>query len=280
MKLATVIVTADMGNNLKECVAGIKHGKFNGIENQIIIIDNSDDNRGFAGGNNWGIKKALKVGAEAILLLNDDASIEKSTIHLMKETLFSDQKTGVVVPKIYFYPGFEYHKDRYKKEDLGKVIWYAGGEIDRKNVMGIHFGVDEIDRGQYNKRKEVEFATGCAMMIKREVLEETGLFDERYFLYLEDMDLSIRIKKSGYKIIYEPKAIVWHKNAQSSGVGSGLHDYFFTRNRLLFGMKYATLRTKFALIRESGRILVNGNEWRRKGVIDFYLRNFGKGSYK
>ena len=118
------------------------------------------------------------------------------------------------------------------------------------------------------------------MVITRRALEKVGLLDEKYFMYLEDLDYSERIKKAGFKIIYEPKAIVWHKNAQSSGVGSDLNDYFFTRNRLLFGMTYAPIRTKFALIRESGRLAVKGRKWQKRGVVDFYLRNFEKGSWK
>lgn len=279
MKIATVILKFGKDENLQECLVSLKKGQPEKIENKIIVIDNSRKNYGFAGGNNVGIKQALTWGAEAIMLLNDDTKIDQAAILYLNKLLFSDPKIGAVVPKIYFYPGFEYHKDRYKKEDLGKVIWYAGGKIDWNNIIGIHHGVDIVDKGQFNKQTEIDFATGCCLMIKKDILEKTGLFDERYFLYLEDMDFSVRIKKAGYKIFYEPKAIVWHKNAGSSEVGSNLHDYFFTRNRLLFGAKHASLRTKFALLRESGRILLRGNKWRKRGVLDFYLGKLRKGSW-
>lgn len=280
MKIATIILKFEENNNLKECLESLKKSDLGGIENQIIVIDNSKDNRGFSRGNNLGIKKTLSIGTDAVLLLNDDTKIDQAAILHLNKALFSNTKIGIAVPKIYFYPGFEYHQDRYQKKDLGKVIWYAGGKIDWNNIMGIHHGVDQVDQGQFNKPMEIDFATGCCLMIKTGVLEKIGLFDERYFLYLEDMDISVRIKKAGYKIVYEPKAMVWHKNAGSSKVGSNLHDYFFTRNRLLFGIKHASIRTKFALVRESGRILFGGNKWKTQGVIDFYLRRFGKGNWK
>ncbi len=118
------------------------------------------------------------------------------------------------------------------------------------------------------------------MMIKREVIEKVGLFDNRYFLYYEDADLTERIKKAGYEIYYVPDAILYHENAGSSeGVGSGLHDYFLTRNKMLFGMKYARYRTKLALIRESLQLLLMGRKYQKAGIKDYYLGNLGKGSF-
>jgi GT2 family glycosyltransferase len=278
MKIATVILIYGKSQNLEECLASLKLSKYSGIDNKIIVVDNSKDNTGYSGGNNKGIRQALAGGAEAVLILNDDTKIEKSALAEMIAAL-KDKQAGMVASKIYFYPGFEYHKDRYNLKERGKVIWYAGGLIDWNNCLGVHRGVDEVDNGQYDRKEETGFATGCAVLIKKEVFEKTGLYDERYFLYLEDLDLSVRVKNSGFKIIYQPKAVIWHKNAQSGGFGSGIHDYFFTRNRLLFGFEYASFKTKFALVRESLRIFLAGNNWKRKGVADFYLRRFGKGSW-
>ena len=279
MKIAIVFVVYQNRDNLQEASASLRQSKIGGVELKEIVIDNSRINLGFTGGNNQGIRQALKWGADAVWLLNDDVKVDKYALSELVKSIY-DVQVGAAVPKIYFYPGFEFHKERYSKRELGKVIWYAGGEIDWDNVIGVHRGVDEVDHGQFDRKKEVGFTTGCSMVITRRALEKVGLLDEKYFMYLEDLDYSERIKKAGFKIIYEPKAIVWHKNAQSSGVGSDLNDYFFTRNRLLFGMTYAPVRTKFALIRESGRLAVKGRKWQKRGVVDFYLRNFEKGSWK
>ena len=98
-------------------------------------------------------------------------------------------------------------------------------------------------------------------------------------MYLEDADLSLRMRRAGWKVLYTPYGHLWHKVAQSSGIGSDLNDYYITRNRLLFGMRYASLKTRLALYKESLRFLLDGRDWQKKGVMDFYLGRFGKGSW-
>ncbi len=272
-----------------------------GIELRVVVVDNfpsdpikledekykdlnlnaiyNEKNLGFSGGNNVGIKYSLGNGADYVVILNNDTFVDKDFLKELIETAESDDKIGIVAPKIYFAKGFEFHKDRYKKDELGKVIWYAGGKIDWKNVIGNHRGLDDVDKGQFDEDGETQMATGCCFLVKKEVLERVGLYDDRYFLYFEDADLSERVKKAGYKIMYEPKAIIWHKNAQSTGAGSDLQTYFQTRNRLLFGLSYAPIRSRLALLRESLRLILVGRYWQKRGVMDFYLLRFGKGSF-
>jgi GT2 family glycosyltransferase len=114
-------------------------------------------------------------------------------------------------------------------------------------------------------------------MVKREVFEKIGLFDERYFLYYEESDFCYRAKEAGYKIMYIPKAIVYHKNAQTTGLGSPLQDYYITRNRMLFASKFLPLRTRFALFREGIRNW--SNPTRKKAHLDFLFGKFGRGVY-
>ncbi|MEJ2441805.1 MAG: glycosyltransferase family 2 protein [Patescibacteria group bacterium] len=196
------------------------------------------ENLGFAAGNNVGMRYVLDAGADYLLALNDDTQVDKDLIMKLLMVAKKHPKAGAIAPKIYFAKGFEFH-DRYKKDELGKVFWFAGGDIDWANVYGTNHGVDEVDKGQFNKTRETDFATGACMFLKSEALKEVGLFDEKYFAYLEDADLSQRLKKKGWKVLYTPKTKIWHKVSQSSGVGSDLNDYFITRNRMLFGMYFA-----------------------------------------
>lgn len=247
---------------------------------EVVVLTNTK-NLGFTGGMNTGIRFLLDAGADYVIILNNDTLLDRDLLVRLIEQADSDPKVGAVVPKIYFHKGTEFHKDRYKEKDLGRVIWYAGGETDWSNVFGFHVGVDEVDTGQFAVAHEVGFATGCCLLLKREILERVGLLDDKYFLYYEDNDMSQRIKHAGFRIMFEPKAIVWHKNAKSAGgAGSVLQDYYISRNRLLFGMRYAPLRSKIALIRESFRQLFSGRPWQKRGIFDFYLQRFGRGSYK
>lgn len=281
------------------CLASLMDSNLNGFEIKTYVLDNasretldidvskykkiglniieSEINLGFTGGHNLVYKNIKDVFYDFFLLLNNDSIVDSNLLQEMVKA-GHEKKVGAVVPKIYFTKGREFHKNRYSESDVGKVFWYAGGKLDWDHVMSIHRGVDEVDVGQYDKQEEIDFATGACLLIKKEVLNKIGLFDDRYFLYYEDADLSVRIKKAGFSILYCPHAIAWHNNAGSSGSGSELHDYYLTRNRMLFGIKFAPLRTKFALLRESFRLL-SGRKWQRIGIRDYYLKKFGKGSY-
>lgn len=288
--------------NTIKCLESLDKINTEGVDVTIIVIDNASrdslteaelktkniplklitnkENLGFAGGHNVGIQYALEQNADYILLLNNDTEVDKDFVVELLKVAEKDDAIAAVGSKIYFAKGNEFHKDRYKEKELGHVFWYAGGITDWNNVYGIHRGVDEVDIGQYNEVQETDFASGCSVLLSAKALRDVGLFDDRYFLYYEDGDLQERIKRAGYKIYYAPKSVLWHINAASSGgSGSPLQDYYISRNRMLFGFLYSPIKTKFALLRESVKIMITGRKWQKKGVTDFYLKKFGKGSY-
>lgn len=279
-KVAVVILNFKLKDQTIKTVKSAQDSSYQ--ELQVIVVDNnskdgieediqklngvdfiqSGDNLGYAGGNNLGIKRALDLGSELIFILNPDTTLEKESIDKLVEGLERNE-AGIVCPKIYFTDS--------------KKIWFAGGKLDILNVLGSHRGVNEKDEGQYDKEEETDFATGAAILIKKQVLQKVGLLDDRYFLYYEDSDICFRAKKAGFKIMYIPKAVVFHKNAQATGLGSSLQDYFITRNRMLFASKFLPFRTRFALLREALRNF--GNPVRRMAFFDFLTGKFGKGSF-
>jgi len=249
-------------------------------ENLKLKIILNKENLGFARGNNKGIHSAIKAGADYVMVLNSDVVVDKNFLNALMESFQINKKIGVAGPKIYFAPGYEFYRDRYKKEERGKVIWSAGGIIDWDNVIASNRGVDEVDRGQYNKAKEVDFISGCCLVAPSLVWEKVDFFDERYFLYYEDADFCQKVKKIGLKVVCAPKSFIWHKVSSSSQIGGDLQDYFITRNRLLFGIKWAPLRAKLALVKEGIKLWKNGRQWQKKGAKDFFLKKFGQGSWK
>ena len=240
-----------------------------------IHLIEAGENLGFSGGNNVGIRAALDRSAELVWLLNNDTYIHPDALRLVDA--FQDSNVGIAGSKIYFAKGYEYHKDRYTASEQGKVIWYAGGRIDWQNMYASHRGVDEVDHGQYNQTFSTEFVTGCSMMVSRKVFERIGLLDDAYYLYLEDVDFSLRAKRSGFDLVYYPGSVVWHVNAGSTGgPGNRVHEYYQTRNRLLAGMRYAPLRTKVALVRESIRFLIFGSRVKQRAILDAMFARWGK----
>ncbi len=220
------------------------------LPHQLVL---TGKNKGYSFGVNLGLRAAQERGIRRYCILNNDIGVGSGFLSSVDRSFASYQAfTG----KIYYAPGFEYHRDRYDRQDLGKVIWYAGGEVDWDHCLPRHRGVDEVDRGQYDRAGKVGFISGCLFCFDEKVLKRTGFWDEKYFLYFEDADYSERVKKAGFELIYNPSIIIWHKNAQSTGgSGSALHRRYQRINRLRFGLKYAPLRTKLHLIKNmlSGR---------------------------
>lgn len=295
-RIAIVIVNWNGIADTSRCLDSIKHLKAFGANVDTLVVDNGSadqsvsvltkkfpwvsvvalpHNLGFTGGNNAGIKEAMRRKADVIWLLNNDTLVHPDAMGLVNA--FADTGVGIAGSKIYFAAGHEYHADRYVPKELGKVLWYAGGLIDWANVYASHRGVDEVDHGQYDRIEETAFVTGCSMMIARFVIEAIGYLDDRFYLYLEDLDYCLRAKKRGFRLLYYPASVVWHVNAGSSGgAGNTLHEYYMTRNRLLVGMRYASLRTKAALIRESAAFLLHASKVKRRAVQDALTGRWGK----
>lgn len=261
-ELKTIIVDNGSTDNFVE-IASKKYPQIDILQNGI--------NKGFSGGFNRGIEHALIWGAEFVLIINNDAlTPDKKLLPSLLETFRNNPKAGVVTPKILFAPGYEFYKEKYKPEDKGKVIWFAGGKFDWNNVFSIHRGIDEVDEEIYDSEMEIDFATGCCFLIKREVLEKVGLFNDDYFAYFEDSEFSKRVIDAGFKIFYNGKTYITHKVSRTTEIGSPLTDYYLTRNRLYFGFKYASARTKFALLRQALWQLVFGRRAQKQAVYDFF----------
>lgn len=205
-------------------------------------------NKGYAGGINEGVKTAIKQGFTLFCAINDDTFVKETFVEQALEQ-FTQHPSSLFGGKIYYAAGHEYHKDRYKKDDLGNVLWYAGGMVDWDNAFTFHRGVDDVDKEKYDKFQETEFVTGCLLFFDKQIINRLGFWDESYFLYYEDADYCERAKKEHIKIYYDPSIVIWHKVSQSTGgSGSNLHVKYQSRNRVKWGLKYAPWRTKAHLV--------------------------------
>lgn len=237
-------------------------------------------NLGFCQGNNLGIKKAISDKNNLICLLNNDTRVDKNMYKILIQSILKNKKIGAVSPKIYFEKGFEYHKS-YNKSQLGKVIWSMGGNMDWNNVYGSNREIDKVDSPELAADiLNPDFLSGCCIMLSSKTLQKVGLFDDNYYLYLEDVDLSLRIKKTGQDLLVSGKAKLWHLNSGSSGAKSDLHLYFMTRNRIYFASKFSNPRTQFAILRESiKKLMFSKEEWEKRAIKDYFLHKMGRGSW-
>lgn len=192
-----------------------------------IILTKNKENLGFPGGNNVGIRVAMARGTDYLLLLNNDTIVAPDFLSELVRVAESDPAIGVVNPKIYFFEP----SDR---------LWCAGGRYMGRWASATMRGVHRRDTGKYNRAEEISFATGCALLVKTEVVRRVGLLDEIYFLGYEDLDWCLRIAAAGFKAYYAPKAVIWHKDSYDTKKhhGKPVKDYYSTRNRILFARKH------------------------------------------
>ncbi|MHB8904522.1 MAG: glycosyltransferase family 2 protein [Melioribacteraceae bacterium] len=194
------------------------------FENYIAKIISNNDNLGFSGGNNVGIKYALDCNADVVLLLNNDTVVEPDFLSKLVHEANKNLNASIITPMINYYTN-------------KNIIWFAGGFISKIRSSGFPFGIGKKEK-HYLKNRYCTFASGCCMYIKKEVIEKIGLLDENYFLYLEDSDYSYRAYKTGLKILYAPSSRIYHKvSATTSRAHSFLALYYGTRNRLYFAKK-------------------------------------------
>lgn len=206
--------------------------KFGGY---VHLIQN-DRNYGYTGGNNIGIRYVLNNSSpEYFLILNNDTVVAPDFLDRMIEMAESDASIGIVGPKVYYYK-------------FPNRIQSAGAKVNMRTGQASLIGVKEMDAGQYDTQQEVDYVFGCCLLIKKEVIQKVGLFDESYFCYWDETDYCFRAREAGYKVVYIPEAKMWHKAPLKLKVwdktpmgdkASGLSYYYMARNNFKFMRKHA-----------------------------------------
>ena len=223
---------------VEQCLTSLMAQTYTPLE--IIIVDNAstdgsvelvkkkfpsvsvimnERNLGFAGGNNVGIRASR---GRYVMVLNNDTRVEETCIETLKETIEKNERYGACASKIVL------EFERNLIDSAGIVVGLDGLSIGRGRL-------EAADR--YDKEAEVFFASGCACLFRRELLEDIGLYDEDFFAYAEDTDMGWRARLAGWKCIYSPKALVYHLHSASSGTYSPLKAFLVERNRIWVAIK-------------------------------------------
>ena len=188
-------------------------------------------NYGVAKANNQGIEIALQAGADYVLLLNNDIAISQPFLLQQMVNKATESREDIIVPKILYYGT--------------RKIWLAGGNFLHYKGTSQTIGDKEIDCGQYDNAGYTDYAPTCFMLCSKKVFADTGLMDERYFVYYDDNDFIFRAKNKGFKIFYMPSIEVFHKVSFSTGGAESLFSiYYLNRNRIYFIRKHFTFPLK------------------------------------
>ena len=239
-KIAIIIVNYNSTADTIECVESLKNICYTNY--CIYIVDNassseerkklssiegesgvkilySDNNLGFAGGNNLAIHYAKNDNPDYILLLNEDTTVEPDFLDEMVKCFSIDSNIAIVSPKICDYNNHS-------------IVRNAGGTVNyNRGTVSIPGGTDN---SSLNHPGYIEFASGCCMLLSMQAINKVGLMPEEYFLYYEDTQYCQNFIKSKYKIWYSPKAVVYHKKGASTILFSPTYQYYYLRGRLMF----------------------------------------------
>jgi GT2 family glycosyltransferase len=250
--VSIVTVNYNTTNVTCELLHSIGRNSFANVE--VIVVDNasvedptaallaaypavkvirSATNKGFAGGNNLGIVAAT---GDYIFLVNNDTEFTDGLIEGLLETFHAHPDAGMVSPKFHYF------------FDKG-IIEYAGYQsVDVFTGRNSMIGCKEPDQGQYDHVSATNYAHGGGMMTKAAVLKEVGLMPEVYFLYYEEFDWCEQFKRKGYKIYYQYKSLIYHKESMTTGKNSPLKTYYLTRNRILFMRRNVALPNRIIFL--------------------------------
>ena len=209
---------------------------------------------GFAGGNNVGINKALNDNADYVLLINNDTVVKPDFLKILVSKMRFDKDIGIVAPQINYY-------------DNPDKIWSAGGKIKKIRSSGFARG-DIYEKDISANDRFVDFVSGCCMLIKKEVFQKVGLFDEKFFLYVEDTDFCYRVRKAGYKIFVVSSSKIFHKIHKSTqNELQTIPLYYTTRNRLYLAKKNFPIFLFFTLLYISSSMFIKSIFWLLLGKL-------------
>lgn len=187
---------------------------------EVSVVE-TGANLGFAAGNNVGLRYAWAQGYDYALILNNDTEADPELVARLVSACEADPRIGVAGPRIYYH-------------DRPTTIWSAGGTIDWVRGTTAMVGLDMPDGAAFDRPADVDFVTGCALFVRRAVLEQVGMIDERFGMYYEEAEWCVRIGRAGWRLVYVPESMLWHKIKPAQQGLSPHVLYYMTRNRLLF----------------------------------------------
>lgn len=250
--VSVVIVNYNGKHYLDDCLHALETQTYPRDQFEVVLVDNGsqdgsvehvrqhypwvrltalDRNLGFAGGNNEGFRQAH---GELIALLNNDTVVDRHWLAELVASLSEDERIGMVTSKILF------KHDPTRINNVGLLLYADGHGADR--------GFRQPDAGQFDEPADVFGACGASLLLRRQLLRDVGDFDERLFMYYEDLDLAWRARIRGWNIRYAPRSVVYHVHCGSSGEWSPFFLYYVERNRVLVNAKNAPPRQAFRVL--------------------------------
>lgn len=291
--VGVVILNWNGGDEIQDCLMSVFESTHRAVE--VVIVDNgsvdgSSDvirlrfpqthfinnqrNLGFAKGSNQGMEWALTRGIQSVLLLNGDARLHPNAIRELLTVADHGDNTVVACPRMYLAGG----------NNGVNRLWFVYGTVRLWAGLFRNPAFNHVDSPKWSLPRDMEYASGCCMLIPVHILQIVGMLDERFFAYCEDVDFSLRVRKAGFRLRYVPSAYLWHGSSKPTNrTRTVMYRYLATRNNLWIVRKHGScfevltclcvlpLRSLFRIAH-----MITGSEWSSiaaelKGIKDGVL---------
>jgi hypothetical protein len=292
--VVTIILNTNRRDDTLACLGSLAKSTYPNLINLVLDNASSDGsvtaienafpatkilslahNLGYAGNNNIGIKAALEMGAEWVFVLNEDTLLDPDCITHLINAAAADTQIGVLGPLVF-------HADE------PTVIQSAGGMLTPQ-WDAVQLGMNEVDHGQFSRVRDVDYISGCGIMVRRSAIEKCGVIDARYFYYWEETEWCLRLHKAGWRVVNVPAAKLWHKGVQRHYNPKPSVAYYAVRNRLATLRKHrAPLGVWAGALQQTLRTILSYTlrpKWQDKrehrdamwrGLVDFLQGRWGK----
>jgi GT2 family glycosyltransferase len=276
--VAVIVLNWNGGDDILDCLESVFESDHKAVE--VLVVDNgsvdgSSDvirlrfpqaqfidntrNLGFAKGSNQGMEWALGRGVRYVLLLNGDARLHPDAISELLAAVVVGDDAIVACPRMYL---------GYSVDGMNR-LWFAYGTVKLWAGVFQNPAFNQIDSPRWSQPKDMEYASGCCMLIPARILQKIGMLDESFFAYCEDIDFSLRARRAGFRLKYVPTAQLWHGSAnRTDRTRTANYRYLATRNNLWVVRKHGSrleVLTCFCVLplRSLFRIgrMMTGAEW-------------------
>ncbi len=291
--VAAVILNTNRKDDTLACLESLQQSDYPNLA--ILVLDNActdgssdairqyypavkilplSENRGYAGNNNVGIQAALEMGCKWVFVLNEDILLAPDAITALVQFGEANPAIGILGPLVFHH-------------NQADIIQSAGGRMTSR-WQAYHIGQNEKDRGQFSSPAQVDWISGCAILVRSSAIQQIGALDERFFYYWEETEWCLRARKAEWQIWLVPWAKIWHKGVQRDYQPSPNVTYYATRNRLMLLAKHrapfaawldahmAAFRTWLSwTLRKKWRHQRSHRDALCQGFLDFYRRRWG-----
>jgi len=243
-RVAAVVVNYDGKEVTRDAVASLRRMTYPRFD--LVVLDNGSrdgspqalaaafpdllqlrlpENRGSASGYAAGLRWAFARGYDYVLLLNNDIEVEPDLLDALIHAAERDPRAGALGPKCYFH-------------GEGRRLWSAGGVLRFREAVTRERGYGEIDAGQYDAECGVDYVNGCAILVRRSAAEAVGAWDPLYFICVDDADFCTRLARAGWRCLYVPRAVLYHRVAWTTGGYTPGRNFQLGRSSALYVRRY------------------------------------------